>query len=107
MIKTPEAFKGQLGDQTAKGGIVGLICYIAWKSGVDPEVVAIATPVMSAVLAWASTKIGDPQMASFFEVAKKVVEQVEKAEEKAAPKVAKKAPAKKKAPTKKPAAKKS
>lgn len=107
MIKGVEAFKGQLGDQTAKGGIVGLICYIAWKNGVDAEVIAIATPAMSAILAWASTRIGDPAMASFFDAATKVIAEIEKAEAAAKPAPKKKAaPAKKAAPKKTAAPKK-
>lgn len=57
----------QLKDQAAKGGILGLASYIALKSNMDPELVAICMPVLAGVLAWASTKIGDPELASFLD----------------------------------------
>ncbi len=57
--------KNQAMDQTAKGGILGIITYLAMKYKADPALVAMAMPLVSAVLAWASTKIGDPAVASF------------------------------------------
>jgi len=57
--------KNQAMDQTAKGGILGIITYLAMKYEADPALVAMAMPLVSAVLAWASTKIGDPAVASF------------------------------------------
>jgi phage shock protein PspC (stress-responsive transcriptional regulator) len=52
-------------DQTAKGGVLGILTYLAMKYDVDPALVALAMPLVSAVLAWTSTKIGDPAIASF------------------------------------------
>jgi len=57
--------KNQAVDQTAKGGVLGIITYLAMKYDADPALVAMAMPLISAVLAWASTKIGDPGVASF------------------------------------------
>lgn len=57
--------KNQAMDQTAKGGVLGILTYLAMKYDVDPALVALAMPLVSAVLAWASTKIGDPAIASF------------------------------------------
>jgi phage shock protein PspC (stress-responsive transcriptional regulator) len=57
--------KQQAMDQTAKGGVLGIITYLAMKYNVDAALVALAMPLVSAVLAWASTKIGDPNIASF------------------------------------------
>lgn len=66
--------KGQIGDQTLKGSLLAIISYLAWKADLDREFVTLCMPVLSAVLAWASTRIGDPQLASIFdaETAKKV-----------------------------------
>lgn len=58
--------KSQMQDQTAKGGILGIICYVLWHYDVDPVLIGLLTPVMSAALAWVSTKVGDKELASFF-----------------------------------------
>jgi len=52
-------------DQSAKGGILGIITYLAMKYEVDPTLIAMSLPFLSAILAYASTKIGDPAIASF------------------------------------------
>lgn len=87
----------QITDQTIKGGIVGLLTYAMASANLDAGLQASLVPVITAVLAYASTKIGDPKVASFLTKAAKevpvVVEEVKKAS-------AKKAPAKKAAPTK-------
>ena len=59
--------KQQLGDQTLKGGVLGIISYLAWKAELDPEFIALCLPVLSGVLAWLSTQIGDPHLASIFD----------------------------------------
>jgi hypothetical protein len=59
--------KQQLGDQTLKGGVLGILSYLAWKAEVDPEFVALCLPVISGLLAWLSTQIGDPNLASIFD----------------------------------------
>jgi len=82
-------------DQASKGGVLGIVVYLGTKYNADPALLALSMPLIAAVLAWASTKIGDPAVASFIGskasdgkpvlIAKKAVK-----------KVAKKAPAKKK-----------
>lgn len=58
--------KPQVTDQAAKGGAMGLFVYFAAKYNLDPALMALAMPLIGAVFAYASTKIGDPQIASFF-----------------------------------------
>jgi phage shock protein PspC (stress-responsive transcriptional regulator) len=57
--------KNQAVDQSAKGGVMGILTYLAMKYDVDPALVALSMPLIAGVLAWASTKIGDPCVASF------------------------------------------
>jgi uncharacterized protein with ACT and thioredoxin-like domain len=59
--------KKQTTDQVAKGGVMGLFVYAANKWNMDPGLVAILLPMIGAVLAVASQKIGDPTIASFFD----------------------------------------
>lgn len=87
----------QTADQSIKGGIAGIIIFLLAKWDVDPALIAMATPVITGALSWASTKIGDPELASFIGTAgvedgKPVKVAVKKAPAKAP---AKKAPAKK------------
>ena len=56
----------QIGDQTTKGGLIGLFIYWATKNNVDPALVALLVPIISTVLAWLSTKVGDPDLACLF-----------------------------------------
>ena len=58
--------KRQIGDQTTKGGLIGLMIYGLNKQGVDPVLISMLVPVVSSVLAWASTKIDDPDLACLF-----------------------------------------
>lgn len=58
--------KPQVTDQAAKGGAMGLFVYFANKANLDPALIALAMPLIGAVFAFVSTKIGDPQIASFF-----------------------------------------
>ncbi len=93
----------QVGDQTLKGAVVGAVAYILAKLNVSPEAQASFLPLVLWALAYVSTRIGDPTVASFFAKAPAVVEEVatavaekNKAEKAPAKKaVAKKAPAKK------------
>lgn len=57
--------KSQNMDQVLKGGALGVVVYLCDKYSVDPTLTALAMPLVAAVLAWASTKIGDPAVASF------------------------------------------
>jgi len=56
----------QIADQTLKGGIQGVICYFLWKSKLDRELIFMLMPISATVLAWISTKIGDPDLACLF-----------------------------------------
>jgi hypothetical protein len=58
--------KRQIGDQTTKGGLIGLMIYGLNAQGVDPMLISMLVPVASSVLAWASTKVGDPDLACLF-----------------------------------------
>jgi zinc transporter ZupT len=62
--------KTQMGDQMAKGGVMGLVVYFANKGNVDPELLAICMPLIAGVMAFVSSKIGDPGVASFFDTDK-------------------------------------
>ena len=64
--------KSQNLDQAVKGGAIGVWFYFATKNNLDPELVAVLTPVIAYALAHVSTKIGDPKVASF--LTKKPVE---------------------------------
>jgi uncharacterized membrane protein (Fun14 family) len=56
----------QIGDQTTKGGLIGLFIYWATQNNIDPALIALLVPIISSVLAWLSTKIGDPDLACIF-----------------------------------------
>jgi hypothetical protein len=58
--------KRQIGDQTTKGGLIGLMIYGLNKQGADPMFISLLVPIASSVLAWLSTKIGDPDLACLF-----------------------------------------
>jgi hypothetical protein len=52
-------------DQVVKGGALGVIVYLCDKYSIDPTLTALLMPLAAAVFAWASTKVGDPAVASF------------------------------------------
>lgn len=56
----------QIGDQTTKGGLLGIFIYVLSRNNVDPVLIGLLVPVVASVLAWASTKIGDPDLACMF-----------------------------------------
>jgi hypothetical protein len=56
----------QIGDQTTKGGVIGIMIYALSTNNVDPVLIGLLVPVASSVLAWISTKIGDPDLACLF-----------------------------------------
>ena len=58
--------KRQIGDQTTKGGLIGLMIYGLNQQGVDPMLISLLVPFTSSVLAYVSTKIGDPDLACLF-----------------------------------------
>lgn len=59
--KKPEV-KPQIADQAGKGVIVGIAAYLCKD---NPEVMALLIPALTAGLAWLSTQLGDPDIASF------------------------------------------
>jgi hypothetical protein len=59
--------KMQMTDQAAKGGVMGVLFYLASKADLDPEFIALCMPIVGGLLAWASMKIGDPELASFLD----------------------------------------
>jgi hypothetical protein len=85
--------KQQYADQTTKGGVLGIITYLFMKWNFDPAFIALALPLIAAGLSWASTQIGDSEVASFFGIDGKNDGKPVKVAGKT---VAKKAPAKKK-----------
>lgn len=58
--------KSQAVDQAGKGFVASLITYLLVKYGMDTELIFIVMPVITLLLAWISSKIGDPTIASFF-----------------------------------------
>jgi len=56
----------QIGDQTTKGGLLGIFIYVLSRNNVDPVLIGLIVPVAASVLAWVSTKIGDPDLACIF-----------------------------------------
>ena len=56
--------KAQIADQAGKGTILALVSY-CFRS--NPELAVVLIPAVSMVLAWASTLIGNPNVASFLE----------------------------------------
>jgi hypothetical protein len=58
--------KLQTADQTLKGAIIGLITYVAYKYDLDMQLIALAIPVASGLLALISTKIGNKSTACLF-----------------------------------------
>jgi hypothetical protein len=58
--------KLQTADQTLKGAIIALGTYVAYERGYDPQFIALAIPVVSGVLAWISTLIGNRKTACMF-----------------------------------------
>ena len=56
----------QIGDQTTKGGLLGIMIYTMSRNNVDPVLIGLIVPVAASVLAWVSTKIGDPDLACMF-----------------------------------------
>lgn len=57
--------KTQTLDQVVKGGALGVVVYLCDKYNVDATLTALLMPLAAAVFAWASTKVGDPSVASF------------------------------------------
>ena len=58
--------KQQYADQTTKGGVLGIVSYLFMKFNLDPALIAMSLPLVAALLSWASTQMGDNELASFF-----------------------------------------
>ena len=58
--------KLQTADQTLKGAIIALVSYVAYKKGWDMQLVALSIPVLSGVLAYVSTLVGNRKTACLF-----------------------------------------
>ena len=56
----------QISDQTTKGGLLGVMIYTLSRNNVDPVLIGLLVPIAASVLAWVSTKIGDPDLACLF-----------------------------------------
>jgi hypothetical protein len=56
----------QTADQTLKGAVIALVTYVAYKQGWDMQLVALCIPVVSGVLAAASSFIGNRDTACMF-----------------------------------------
>lgn len=56
----------QTADQTLKGAVIALGSYVAHKYNVDPQVIALAIPVASGVMAWLSSLVGNKNTACLF-----------------------------------------
>lgn len=56
----------QTADQTLKGGVIALAVYVAAKYDLDMQLVALAIPVVSGVLAAISTRFGNRSTACLF-----------------------------------------
>ena len=58
--------KLQTADQTLKGAIIALVTYIGYRQGWDMQLIALAIPVVSGVMAYLSTLIGNKNTACLF-----------------------------------------
>ena len=56
----------QISDQTTKGGLLGIMIYTLSRNNIDPVLIGLLVPIAASVLAWVSTKIGDPDLACLF-----------------------------------------
>jgi hypothetical protein len=56
----------QISDQTTKGGLLGVMIYTLSRNNVDPVLIGLLVPIAASLLAWVSTKIGDPDLACLF-----------------------------------------
>ena len=56
----------QTADQTLKGGVIALVSYVAMRRGWEPELIALAIPVVSGVLAAITTLFNNRSTACMF-----------------------------------------
>ena len=56
----------QIGDQTTKGGVLGVFIYALSKNNVDPVLIGLLVPIAASFLAYLSTLIGNKELACMF-----------------------------------------
>ena len=56
----------QIGDQTTKGGVLGVFIYALSKNNVDPVLIGLLVPIAASILAYLSTLIGNKDLACMF-----------------------------------------
>ena len=56
----------QIGDQTTKGGVLGVFIYVLSKNNVDPVLIGLLVPIAASILAYLSTLIGNKELACMF-----------------------------------------
>jgi hypothetical protein len=56
----------QIGDQSTKGGLLGIFVYALSKNNVDPVLIGLLVPIAASVLAYLSTLIGNKDLACMF-----------------------------------------
>lgn len=58
--------KLQTADQTLKGAVIALVTYIGYRQGWDMQLIALAIPVVSGIMAYLSTLVGNRNTACLF-----------------------------------------
>ena len=56
----------QIGDQSTKGGLLGIFVYALSRNNVDPVLIALLVPMAASVLAYLSTLVGNKDLACMF-----------------------------------------
>ena len=56
----------QIGDQSTKGGLLGIFVYALSRNDVDPVLIALLVPMAASVLAYLSTLVGNKDLACMF-----------------------------------------
>ena len=56
----------QIGDQSTKGGLLGIFVYVMSRNDVDPVLVGLLVPIIASALAYLSTLIGNKDLACLF-----------------------------------------
>ena len=56
----------QIGDQSTKGGLLGIFVYVMSRNDVDPVLVGLLVPVVASALAYLSTLVGNKDLACMF-----------------------------------------
>ena len=56
----------QIGDQSTKGGLLGIFVYVMSRNNVDPVLVGLLVPIIASALAYLSTLVGNKNLACLF-----------------------------------------